>query len=116
MDGRQGPAGRRSAAEGLIAQIRLPLWSICFCYVLRVSENVQTAMFEILKSIQSKLAEHDKRFDAVEKRFDEIGEFARKQRRDTAGLPVMARAVAGVCAERVAAIQERFAALEARGR
>ena len=30
-----------------------------------MSENVQTAMFEILKKIQAQLSEHDKRFDTV---------------------------------------------------
>jgi DNA repair ATPase RecN len=82
----------------------------------RMSENVQTAMYEILKKIQAQLADHDKRFDAVEKRFDELGELVRKQRRDTAGLLVMAKAVTGDFAEQVAAIEERVAALEARGR
>lgn len=81
-----------------------------------MNENVQTAMFEILKSIQAKLAEHDKRFDAVERRFDEVGDLVRKQRRDTAGLLVMAKSVTGNFAEEVAAIEERVRVLEARGR
>ena len=80
-----------------------------------MSENVQTAMFEILKRIQTQLSEHDKRFDAVEKRFDELGDLVRKQRRDTAGLLVMAKAVTGDFAEQVAAIEERVRVLEARG-
>lgn len=81
-----------------------------------MSENVQTAMFEILKSIQAKLVEHDQRFDAVEKRFDEIGDLVRKQRRDTAGLLVMAKATTGQLAEDLAAVEERVRVLEARGR
>ena len=81
-----------------------------------MSENVQTAMFEVLKKIQAKLVEHDQRFDAVEKRFDELGDLARKQRRDTAGLLVMAKATTGQFAEDLAAIEERVRVLEARGR
>jgi DNA repair ATPase RecN len=87
-----------------------------------MSENVQTAMYEILKKIQAQLTEHDKRFDAVdkrfdavEKRFDEMGELVRKQRRDTAGLLVMAKSITGNFAEELAAIEERVRVLEARG-
>ena len=64
-----------------------------------MSENVQTAMLEILKKIQAQLSEHDKRFDTVEKRFDELGDLVRKQRRDTAGLLVMAKSITGNFAE-----------------
>ena len=81
-----------------------------------MSENVQTAMFEILKSIQAKLVEHDKRFDAVEKRFDEMGDLVRKHRRDTAGLLVIAKGAAGQFAEELAAVEERVRVLEAHGR
>jgi len=80
-----------------------------------VSENVQTAMFGILKSIQAKLADHDKRFDAIEKRFGSLEDLVRKQRRDTAGLLVMAKSITGNFAEELAAVEERIAALEARG-
>ncbi len=80
-----------------------------------MSENVQTEMFEILKSIQAKLVEHDQRFDAVEKRFDEMGDLIRKHRRDTAGLMVMAKSTAGQFAEDLAAVEERVRVLEARG-
>ncbi len=81
-----------------------------------MSENVQTAMFEVLTKIQAQLAEHDKRFDAVDKRFDELGDLVRKQRRDTAGLLVMAKSITGNFAEELAAIEERVRVLEARGR
>ena len=74
-----------------------------------MSENVQTAMFEILKSVQAKLADHDKRFDLLE-------DLVRKQRRDTAGLLVMAKSVTGNFAEELAAIEERVRVLEARPR
>jgi len=65
-----------------------------------MSENMQTVMYEILKKIQAQLSEHDKRFDAVDKRFDQLGDLVRK-RRDTAGLLVMAKAVTGDFAEQV---------------
>ena len=81
-----------------------------------MSENVQTAMFEVLKTIQAQLVEHDKRFDAVDTRFDELGDLVRKQRRGTAGLLVMAKSITGNFAEELAAIEERVKVLEARGR
>ena len=84
-----------------------------------MSENVQTAMFEILKKIQADIASFrtdvNERFTRVEARFEGLDELVRKQRRDTAGLLVMAKAVTGDFAEQVAAIEERVAALEARG-
>ncbi len=79
-----------------------------------MNENVQSAIFEILKSIQAQLAEHRARFDEHRTRFDTIEDLVRKQRRDTAGLLVMAKAVTGEFAEELAIIQERVAALEAR--
>ncbi len=72
-------------------------------------------MFGILKSIQAKLADHDKRFEAIEKRFGSLEDLVRKQRRDTAGLLVMAKSITGNFAEELAAVEERIAALEARG-
>ena len=80
-----------------------------------MGEYVQTAMFEILKAIQAKLAAHDRRFDAIDERFHELGDIVRKQRRDTAGLLVMAKSVTGNFAEELAAIEERVRVLEARG-
>jgi len=85
-----------------------------------MSENVQTAMFEVLKKIQADIAsfraEVNERFGRVETRFEGLGDLVRKQRRDTAGLLVMAKAVTGDFAEQVAAIEERVRVLEARGR
>ncbi len=80
-----------------------------------MSENVQSAMFEILKKIQAKLSEHDQRFETLDRRFDEMADLVRKQRRDTAGLLVMAKSVTGTFAEDLAAIEERVRVLEARG-
>ena len=85
-----------------------------------MSENVQTAMFEILKKIQADLGsfrtEVNERFTHVEARFEGLDELVRKQRRDTAGLLVMAKSITGNFAEELAAVEERVAALEARGR
>jgi hypothetical protein len=85
-----------------------------------VSENVQTAMFEILKSIQADLSafrvETSARFEKVENRFVGLEGLVRKQRRDTAGLLVMAKATAGQFAEELAAVEERVRVLEARVR
>jgi DNA repair ATPase RecN len=85
-----------------------------------MSENVQTTMFEILKRIQADMssfrAETNERFEKIEQRFDELGMLFRKQRRDMAGLLVMAKGTSGQFAEDLAAVEERVAALEARGR
>jgi hypothetical protein len=72
-----------------------------------MTDNVQTAMLEILKKIQDKLSEHDKRFDRLE-------EIVRKQRRDSAGMLVMMRATAGDFDQRVGEIEARMDALEAK--
>lgn len=85
-----------------------------------MSENVQTAMYEILKKLQADIASFrtdvNERFTRVEARFEGLDDLVRKQRRDTAGLLVMAKAVTGDFAEQVAAIEERVRVLEARGR
>lgn len=84
-----------------------------------MSENVQTAMFEILKNIQADMsslrADMNARFELLEKRFDEMGDLVRKHRRDTAGLLVIAKGAAGQFAEELAAVEERVRVLEARG-
>lgn len=85
-----------------------------------MSENVQTAMFEILKKIQGDIsafrAETNARFEKAESRYIELEDLIRKQRRDTAGLLVMAKSVTGQFAEELAAVEERVRVLEARGR
>jgi phage-related minor tail protein len=77
-------------------------------------------MYEILKKIQADIASFrtdvNERFTRVEARFEGLEDLVRKQRRDTAGLLVMAKAVTGDFAEQVAAIEERVRVLEARGR
>lgn len=74
------------------------------CYVLAMSENVQTAMFEILKKLQGDMASFradvNERFVRVEARFEGLEDLVRKQRRDTAGLLVMAKAVPAISPSR----------------
>ena len=82
-----------------------------------MSENVQSAIFEILKSIQATLAEHGRRFERIE-------DLIHKQRRDSAAMLVMMRGTAGVYedrltqleVDRIVKIEDRLAALEARAR
>lgn len=78
-----------------------------------MTENVENAIFEILKSIQAEQADHRRRFDQMERRFDVIEDLVRKQRRDVAGMLVMAKSVAGTFTEDLAAVEARVAALEA---
>ncbi len=87
-----------------------------------MSDNVEDAVPQILQAIQRDIAElrTEMRRDiaelrsTVDARFDRVDEVSRKQRRDTAGLLVMAKAMAGDFAEQLAAVEERVAALEAR--
>ena len=75
-----------------------------------MSEDVETAMFEILKKIQGDLAAF--RTEA-EDRFQRIEDGLRKQRRDNAAMLIMARAVVGDFDERVTKVEDRVTALEA---
>ena len=77
-----------------------------------MSENVQTAMHEILKRIQADMSSFR---TETNERFAILEDLVRKQRRDTAGLLVMAKSVTGTFAEELAAIEERVKVLEARG-
>ena len=78
-----------------------------------MTENVENAIFEILKSIQVKLSDHDRRFDQIDQRFERIDELIRKQRRDVAGILVIGKSTAGTFAEGLAAVEARVTALEA---
>lgn len=60
-----------------------------------MTENVENAIFEILKSIQAELADHRRRFDQIDRRFDSLEDLVRRQGRDSAGTLVMAKSVAG---------------------
>lgn len=76
-----------------------------------MTENVETAIFDILKKIQAGAAAFR---SETNERLSRLEDLARKQRRDTAGMLVMAKAMIGNFTEEVALIQERVAALEAR--
>lgn len=75
-----------------------------------MTENVENMIFEILKKIQADNASFR---DEVSSRFERLEDLARKQRRDTAGMLVMAKSVAGTFVEDLAAVEARVAALEA---
>lgn len=78
-----------------------------------MSENVQSAMYEILKKLQSDFASFR---SETSERFERLEDLVRKQRRDTAGLLVMAKSITGNFAEELAAVEERVRVLEAGGR
>ncbi len=69
-----------------------------------MSDTLQSALLETLKSIQAKLLEHDQRFDRLE-------EIIMMQGRDSAGALMMMRATAGDFQQRVAEIVERIDSL-----
>lgn len=77
-----------------------------------MTENAENAIFEILKSIQAKLADHDHRFDQIDQRFERIDDLIRKQRRDMAGILVIGKSTAGNFAEQLTALEKRVLALE----
>jgi hypothetical protein len=78
-----------------------------------MSEKSDNLVLEILKKIQGQLSELTTHHGRVETRLELLEDLVRKQRRDTAGLLVMAKSVTGDFAEQVTAIEERVAALEA---
>ena len=81
-----------------------------------MSDNVQTMMFDILKSIQKSISELDARVDgrlsALDNRMNAIEELLRKQRRDTVGILVMMKGVVGVFEERVTNLETRVTLIE----
>ena len=79
-----------------------------------MTDNVQTAMFDILKKIQNDIAAQNKRFDTLESELADVKSILRKQRRDLAGLMVIGKAMAGDFTEQVSAIEARVIVLEAR--
>ena len=85
-----------------------------------MADNVQSAMFDILKRIQADMAsfraETAERFEKVDRHFGELREIAGKHRRDIAGLLVIAKSSTGHFAEELAAVEERVRVLEAQGR
>jgi hypothetical protein len=90
-----------------------------------MGDNVENAVFEILKKIQGDLATFrasvDTRFDAIDSHFGAVDTriaavetLLRKQRRDSAGMLVMTRAVSGDFEERVTDLEQRVGKLEER--
>ena len=72
-----------------------------------MSDNVQTAMFEILKSVQASIGD-------LKQGQAELKEIATKQRRDFAGILVLMKGAAGVFDERVGDLERRVTVLEER--
>ena len=83
-----------------------------------MGDNVENAVFEILKKIQSDITlgrSEMKQFKQdTETRFERLETLIRKQRRDGAAMLVMMRAAAGDFEERLAVVEQQIAALEAR--
>ncbi len=73
-------------------------------------------LIRIREDIASLRSETSRSFASAESRFSTLEDLIRKQRRDTAGLLVMAKSVVGDFAEQLAAMEERVAALEGRQR
>ncbi|WP_257166427.1 hypothetical protein [Bradyrhizobium sp. SRS-191] len=71
--------------------------------LIKIQESIAALRMEVGQFRQDNRAEHE-RMEAL----------IRKQRRDSAGMLVMMRAAAGDFDERVSAVEERMAALEAR--
>lgn len=82
-----------------------------------MSDNLKDAVPQILMKIQEDLAAFrqsvEQRFDQIEARIAQMDEVMRKQRRDTAGLLVMAKALSGEFAEELAEVEARVEKLEA---
>jgi hypothetical protein len=83
-----------------------------------MSDNVENAVFEILKRIQGDITlgrSEMKQFrQDAETRFERLETLVRKQRRDGAAMLVMMRAAAGDFEERLAVVEQQLAAFEAR--
>ena len=84
-----------------------------------MSDNVQDATLEILKSIQASIARLDGKIDEVDRRLsskiDALSAKVGKFQRDLAGTLVMMRARAGDFDRRVNEVEERVAVLERDG-
>jgi hypothetical protein len=81
-----------------------------------MSDNVENAVFEILKKIQSDLAAFrtsvDQRFEAVDTRFENIEAILRGERRDNAGAFLLTRTMFGDLNARVTDLEHRIDRLE----
>jgi phosphate uptake regulator len=70
-----------------------------------MSDNVQSMMFEILKSIQTDSSDLKVRMSAME-------DLMRKQRRDTAGILVLMKGAVGEFDQRVFSLEQRVTIIE----
>lgn len=81
-----------------------------------MTDNVENATLEILKSIQASLARLDSKIDDVDQRLsgkiDGLAAKVAKFQRDLAGTLVMMRATAGDFDRRVTEVEDRVIALE----
>lgn len=82
-----------------------------------MTENVENAIFDILKKIQADMSlfrsDVNDRFGRVGERMERLEDLMRKQRRDVAGILVMGKSTAGKFAEDLAALEKRMDAIEA---
>jgi hypothetical protein len=76
-----------------------------------MSENIQSAVLEILRKIQMESADFRR---SVEGRLDRIEDIARKLRRNVAGMQVIMTATAGDFDQRVSDVEARMDALDGR--
>jgi proteasome assembly chaperone (PAC2) family protein len=81
-----------------------------------MTDNVQSAIFEILKKIQAELADVKARIEKVEKRTESTDDIVRKMRRDNAGMRVMMRTAAGHFEERIGDLEIKMERVLAGGR
>ncbi len=85
----------------------------CLCYVLLMPDSVQSAMFDILRRIQSDItdmksdmSEVKGRMSALEGRMEKLEVLVRRQGRDSAAMLVMFRGTVGIYDERMKVIGE----------
>ena len=92
-------------------------------------DNIQSAMFEILKRVQtdlasvktdvseikSSVARLDGRVERLEGRVERLEDIAKKQRRDSAAMLVMMRGTVGIFNERLNELDVNMVLLKERG-
>jgi hypothetical protein len=105
---------RPTVPRALISNVDPSCFSVCLRYVPVMSDNVQSAMLEILKRIQSDLADVKDRVVGLDGRVARLEDLALKQRRDSAAMLVMMRGTVGVFTERMDALENEVTALKER--
>jgi hypothetical protein len=73
---------------------------------MKEPDNVQSAMFEILKHIQADVSDVKADGIALKGRMDKLEALVRKQGRDSAAMLVMMRGTVGIYDERMKVIEE----------